>query len=114
MTRINARTVPEVAELLPAVRRWCAISATSINDADLSLVIESELALQTAYLSWEVDTYPANVQQALYRRVGRVCAAKGIPLGLAGLDNEMGVTRIPSFDAEIDRLEAPYRLIPVA
>jgi len=110
----NAGYLPEVASLLPATRRWCAISVTSVSDEDLSLVIESELTSQFIYMSWDADTYPAPIQQALYRRVGRVCAAKGIPLGLAGLDNEMGIARIPSFDAEIDRLESPYRLIPVA
>lgn len=109
-------TAPVPADLLQRVRDWCQVSPSSITDEQLAMVIGAELALQSAYTdSRPADAeYPAELEMALYRRSARSMAARGVPLGLVGGDSEFGATRLPGFDVEIERLEAPYRTIPVA
>lgn len=96
-----------------AVRRWIDVSRDSIDDDDLAQVINGELELQAIACRVPADPgdYPPFLAQALYRRVARVCASRGVPLGLAGLDTEFGGTRLPNIDAEIERLEGPVRKV---
>jgi hypothetical protein len=50
--------------------------------------------------------------QALYRRVGREVAGKGVPLGLVGDPaSESGALMLATFDAEVERLEGPARMV---
>lgn len=102
--------VPSVSE----VRAWCQVASTSLTDVQLQLVMDGELDQQQLYCSWDgaPDTYPAALAQALYRRVGRVVAGRGVPLGLVGDPaSEAGAMRLATFDAEVERLEGPYRLV---
>jgi hypothetical protein len=108
-------TVPTLAD----VRAWVGVSLTSITDAQLQGVIDAEVALQASTCDLtptdETSTaYPPEMVQALYRRVARECAARGLPLGLTDVVGEYGPARIPTFDAEISRLEAPRRNVVVA
>ena len=102
---------------LEEVRRWLSLPATSLADEDLTRVLEAEAGLQVAACRLPLDTSgliyePTQAQtQALYRRVGREVAAKGLPLGVMGADSEYGPSRLARWDAEIDRLEGPTRVV---
>ncbi len=104
---------------LEDVRRWLSLPATSLGDEDLTRVLEAEARLQAAACRVPVDdpllptTYVPGAEhtQALFRRVGREVAAKGLPLGVMGADSEYGPSRLSRWDAEIDRLEGPTRVV---
>lgn len=55
--------------------------------------------------------YPADLAEALCRRVARNLAMRGIPLALQSTVSELGTAtaRVGSTDPEIRRLEGPYR-----
>jgi hypothetical protein len=97
--------VPTLAQ----VRAWVQVSATTITDEQLQQVIDAELSNQARLCRVPDDGYPPDLAQALYRRVGRELAAKSIPTGLT--DGEFGPARLPMFDAEIERLEGPRRVV---
>jgi len=99
-----------VSVTLSAARAWLQVPATSLSDAQLQQVLDAETYAQAR--ACRVDSmYPQpNLEQALLRRVGRSVAARGVPLGLLG-DAEFGPTRLPAFDAEIERLEGPDRVV---
>lgn len=104
--------VPTVGE----VRAWCQIASTSLTDVQLTQVMDGELDQQQLYCRWsgspDPATYPAALAQALYRRVGRQVAGRGVPLGLVGDPaSEAGAQRLATFDAEVERLEGPYRMV---
>jgi hypothetical protein len=102
--------IPDVAE----VREWAAVSLSSLSDVQIQQIINAEEALQAA--ACEVSpVYPDALAQALLRRAAREIAARQLPVGLsADTGGEYAPIRLPSFDAEIERLEAPYRIIVVA
>lgn len=110
---------PMPAPTLDEVRAWCEVSANVVTDAQLQAVCDAETELQAARLAPmpTLATYPvempASLAQALLRRVARELAARGVPLGVTGAD-EYGPVALPSYDSEIERLEAPWRSIPVA
>lgn len=112
-------TVPTVDE----VRAWVQVSLASMPDTQLQTVIDAELAVQASTLDLtptepapepEPSPYPPEIRQALYRRVARQVAARGLPLGLTDVVGEYGPARIPTYDAEIARLEATRKLVVVA
>ena len=102
---------------LEEVRRWLTLPASSLGDEDLTRVLEAEAGLQADMCRVPVDATgeiyaPTQAHtQALYRRVGREVAAKGLPLGVMGADSEYGPSRLSRWDAEIDRLEGPSRVV---
>jgi hypothetical protein len=101
---------------LAQVRTWIGVPVASLSDDQLSQVVAAETDLQAAACDVGSDPatdFPAALAQALYRRTARHVAARGVPLGLTG-ESEYGPVRLPSWDVEIERLEAPYRFIPVA
>lgn len=104
--------VPDVA----AVRSWASVTAQSLSDDQIQQIIDAELALQgacTVYVS--ADDYPAALAQALLRRCSRQISSRQLPLGLsADTGGEYAPVRLPNYDAEIERLEGPYRLIGIA
>ena len=103
------------------VRAWCQISAASLTDVQLKQVVDAEQANQAMYCrvpttgdppALDPDAWPAALSQAIYRRVAREVAGRGIPLGLiADLASESGAQRLSTFDAEVERLEGPYRIV---
>jgi len=101
-------TPPTVA----AVRAWLQVPASVMPDEQLAQVIDAEATLQAlACRVPDVDPGPSALVQAIYRRAGREVAARGVPLGMIGADNEYGPTRLSRWDSEVDRLEGPYRLV---
>ena len=95
--------VPTVEE----VRKWLKLAEASMDDTELGDVLAGEVTNQARACRVPVE-YPADLRQAMFRRCGRAVAAKGVPLGLAGSD-EFGPTRLPPFDAEIERYERSLR-----
>jgi len=95
------------------VRAWIQVPATLISDEQLQIVINAEVLLQAKLCTIAEDPtgWPADLRQAIYRRVAREIAAKGIPLGTFGADSEYGPARLSRWDAEIGRLEGPSRKV---
>lgn len=91
---------------LAQTRKWTGATAQSISDEELTMVLAAETGNQASACT--VDPYTADLYQAVLRRVGRVLAARGIPLGMTPGSAEFGPTRLAQFDAEIERLEG-YR-----
>jgi len=99
-----------VAIDLDALRTWLGVPATVVDDEALTQVVNAEASIQASLCSIPPDDQlPAELVQAIYRRVGREVAAKGVPLGIVGVDAEFGPAQLRSWDAEIDRLEGPRR-----
>jgi hypothetical protein len=99
---------------IDAVRAWTQIPRTAIDDVSLQQVIDGELDNQARYCRVPdlPDDYPEMLAQALYRRVAREVAGRGIPLGLLGDPaSESGGLRLATFDAEVERLEGPLRIV---
>ena len=108
---------------LEQVRAWVQVPATQISDDDLQQILDAELAIQarTCRLPPDPDaegteaTYPAALARACLRRCQRQVAARAVPLGMVGADaSEYGPVNLPSWDAEVGRLEASYRQVVVA
>lgn len=94
---------------LEAVRAWIGVSATVMPDDQLQTVLDAELAAQAQVC--QVEPWADQLTQAIYRRVGREVAAMGLPLGTLAPDSEYGGAQLPRYDAEVERLERPFRLV---
>lgn len=120
-------TWPDVA----AVRAWVGVPQADMSDEQLQLIIDAETSIQAAYIDWELpiwdviaeDEFPDELVQALFRRCARSVAARGLPLGTlptaaSGAGAPFGLTPttmiLPRLDNEVERFEAPYRLVPIA
>ncbi len=55
------------------------------------------------------EAYSASLRQALYRRVARNLAMRGMPVAVLRGDGESGDTILPGRDPEVRRFEAPHR-----
>lgn len=96
------------------VRDWATVSAQSLTDDQIQQILDAETALQAAVCTVP-ETYPAALAQALLRRCAREIGARQLPLGLtADTSGEYSPVRLPNWDSEIERLEAPFRVIAVA
>lgn len=104
MTYDTAGGYPVLAD----VRAWIGVPATVVDDPMLEAVCGAEQAAQTAACDPLPVPLPVDLSQAFMRRVSRHVAARGVPLGLIGLDSEYGASRLVRWDAEVDRLESPH------
>lgn len=96
---------PTVAQ----VRNWTGVTVGSISDTDLQIIIDAEVCAQARVC--RVDPYTPDLYQAVLRRCGRELAARGIPLGVTSGESEYGPARLATFDAEVERLEGPLRIV---
>lgn len=93
---------------LTAVKAYLGTAAASQwSDAELTRTLAVETSAQAARTR-KYTTRPADLDEALLRRVSRNLAMRKVPLGVAV--SEVEATRIGAVDPEIKRLEAPYRL----
>ena len=99
---------------LADIRAWIQVPATVLTDAQLEKVAGAEQDQQARYCTWDEAELPDSLSQAFLRRVARHVAARGVPLGLIGLDAEYGTSRLVRWDAEVDRLEAPHIVVVVS
>lgn len=114
-----ATVVPVVAaQIDPSVTVQDAIDylregGASWLAADIQDALDAETAAQRTKCRIP-DPMPADLAQALKRRVQRNLAMRQLPLAVLQGDAEGGSTRIlPSNDPEVRRLEAPYRRLKV-
>lgn len=91
------------------VREWIDVSASTISDEQLQLVLDAELSHQEQLC--RVDPWQPQLSAAIYRRCGRAVAAMSLPLGTLGPDAEYGGANLPRYDAEIERYERPFRKV---
>ena len=106
---------------LPQVRAWIQVPATAVSDVDLQQILDAELAIVARIcrlpedVEGEEATYPPALARSVLRRCQRQVAARNVPLGVLGQDGpEFGPLTVPSWDAEIRRLEASYRIPVIA
>lgn len=87
------------------------------NEGVLVGAYYAEKAAQQTVCNVPLDTadWPADLREALCRRVARNIAMRGLPLGLQPLLDDSGAAvRVGRDDPEVRRLEAPYRKRKVA
>ena|SRR5690348_10135275 len=106
--------VPTLAE----VRARLQLTVARIPDDELQDVLDAEVELQAKVCRIPVDptdppadAFPASLRTAVFRRVARALALKGIPLAVLQGDSETGTTFLPANDPEVRRLEGPYRVV---
>lgn len=88
------------------------LGATSVTDAELTSALHAERAAQAQRC--RVDPFTHELREALMRRVARNLAARSVPVAtFTSFDGGATSTRVPSVDAEVRRLEGPYRKLTV-
>lgn len=94
------------------------ITVDDVRDYDRSLTGHSDSAIQGAINTETTaqagkcripDPVPADLDEALKRRVVRNLAMRKLPLAMLQGDAERGPAYLPGNDPEVRRLEAPYR-----
>jgi hypothetical protein len=87
--------------------------ATSYTLTDIGLALAAETAAQGRVC--RVDAvYPADLREALYRRVARNLAARSVRVAsFTSFEGGGTSVRVPAVDAEVRRLEAPHRRLTV-
>lgn len=111
MTVIGAPDAATVTEYLTA-----GSGESSWADGDVRQALDAEQSDQLARLRLPVDadgnqTYPPALVESLCRRVAHNLAARAFPLGVQATVTDVAAinTYVPGSDAEVRRLEAPYR-----
>ena len=96
------------------IRDWLKLTADQLSDHDLEVIRSGELGAQATDCRIPDDLaraglLPAALVESTYRRCARAVAARGLPLGYRSGDGEFGAQALPTYDAEITRLERPWR-----
>lgn len=106
---------------LAALKVYLGIDADDhTRDTELDGVLAVEIAAQRLVVraaAFGVDPvppglplpYPADLAEAVCRRVARNLALRNVPLAVLQSDAEGGPTATPGKDPEIRRLEGPHR-----
>lgn len=103
---------------LPAVKTYLGADH-SWTDEEISSALAAETAAQARVVKFPPDPtppaaplpYPADLAEALCRRVAHNLALRALPLGLQATVSEMAVSTrsVGGTDAEVRRLERPHR-----
>lgn len=89
------------------------LGTTGFSTAQITAAFNAEVAAQRATCRIPA-VYPADLKEALFRRVARNLAARTVPTtSFTSFEGGGTVTRVPMRDPEIVRLEAPYRRLVV-
>lgn len=94
------------------VAAYLGESAASWETEELQDALDAEAAAQRSTCRVG-GVYPADLRQALLRRVVRNLAMRRLPLAVLRGDAEGGDTVLPGRDPEVRRLEAPHRKLVV-
>lgn len=78
------------------------------QDVDVQGALEAEIQAQRDVCRIP-EVFSASLREALFRRVARNLALRGIPLAVLRGDGEAGDTVLPGKDPEVRRFEAPHR-----
>lgn len=99
---------------LPAVKAYLGPDVTW-GDSEITEALTAETAAQAraCRIPDGTDAYPADLDEALCRRVAHNLALRGLPLGVQASVSDMAVatTRVGGMDAEVRRLEGPWRKV---
>lgn len=96
---------------VPAVVGY--VGPTSHTEEELQEALDAEAAAQRGVCRIAA-VYPADLREALLRRVARNLALRALPLAVLQGDAEAGgSTVLPGRDPEVRRLEAPHRKLPI-
>lgn len=88
--------------------------STSATAAEVADALAAEVEAQKRVCRIPVP-YPADLAQALKRRVARNLAARMVPVAsFTAFEGGTTSARVPANDVEVRRLEAPHRRLPVA
>lgn len=97
---------------------------TSWTEDEITAALAAETAAQAAVVRFPADPeapadplpYPADLAEALFRRVAHNLALRALPLGVQAsiTDAAVATNFVGGTDAEVRRLEAPYRKRVVA
>lgn len=106
-----APSIESVLEYLGEPSQWSREQVASAYDAE-----KAAQALLCSVPADSVEVWPADLVEALYRRIAHNLAVRSNPNGVETALSEFGSTaiRVGGRDAEVERLEAPYRRIVVA
>lgn len=107
-TTTTAAGMPTVDDVADYLRE----DAASWETTELQDALDAEAAAQMARCRLSA-VYPADLRQALLRRVQRNLALRALPLAVLQGDAEAGSTVLPGNDPEVRRLEAPHRRLVV-
>lgn len=109
-TTSPATTFPDLDDVKSYLANGAADPSTeiSVSDVELQDALDAEASAQRRVCEVPA-TYPADLAQALKRRVARNLAMRGIPLAVFQGDAETGSLTPPGRDSEVRRLEGPYR-----
>lgn len=103
---------PEIADL----HDYLVDQDQGWDDASISAAYAAEIAAQARVCRVPTEgDYPADLTEALFRRVAHNLALRALPLGLQAsmTDGAVAQTRVGGTDAEVRRLEAPFRKLVV-
>lgn len=107
-----APTLEEVHEYVGFVEQ------TGWSPAEVESAYLAEKTAQASLCLVPADDaeWPADLAEALCRRVAANLAVRALPLGFKASMSEMAIStaRVGGDDREVERLEAPYRVIAVA
>jgi hypothetical protein len=99
------------------VTTYLADSGTDWTAEQIAAAYAAEKAAQASVCKVPLDTdaWPADLSEALFRRVAHNLALRALPLGVAPsvTDGAVAIARPGGTDAEVRRLELPYRKRPV-
>jgi len=91
------------------------LGETSYSDAEIGAALAAELAAQSRVAKQPAAdvAWPADLAEALFRRVARNLALRMLPLAVLQGDAEAGSLTPPGRDPEVRRLEAPHRRLVI-
>lgn len=99
--------------ILSLVNLKLYLGTTTFSDTELTNALATETAAQLARCRMPAIV-PAELVEALKRRVQCNLARRGLPLGLTGASGDGdSPAYLPGNDPEVRRLEAPWRRLPV-
>lgn len=108
---------------IDAVLGYLGTDHSWTND-QVQSALDAEQAAQAAVVRFPADPappagplpYPADLAEALFRRVAHNLAVRALPLGVQATVTDAAAlaTYVGGTDAEVKRLEAPYRKRVVA
>jgi len=106
----TAGEMPDLAE----VKAYLSTNGeTSALDASITEALNAEAAAQRRVCDVPA-VYPDDLREALKRRVARNLAARAVPVAqITSFDGTNVSTRVTRYDAEVDRLEGPFRKVDV-
>lgn len=103
---------------LANVKTYLGAATDAYTDAEIqsALSAETKAQLRVVRLPLGVNEYPEDLVEALCRRVHHNLVLRGLPLGLQAsiADGAVQTNRVGGTDAEVARLERPFRKLSIA